>query len=577
MHDKRIKVSVGEEKIARYAADYAPEEARFVHVGNAAGPSLDVLIEAASVSGKNIHVDAVNALEYEAQDEHCYLPGSLDFVFIEEDASYRNMLQRIPVWYRAVKAGGIITGSGYSAYNSGVMGAVHQCFGPDCAVFPDVWAVHRGEDADPHSDHQPYYPVVVSDLPLDRAMFDGWRERLRKGGEALDADLILDAPRFGEQAVEPLLFLAEAERSDVRHSACVALASFLTSAEISSVSRDALLFALKRLLKDQDFAIRQVAQEAFRYGQTRKMLGGKNGVAEAQALLKAISSPKIAVRMDALKMLKTLPRESVLSAYRPVPTTVLVDCLNQAEFPAPIALSPHRCCVVTVALPGEEHSLDKFLAGAMTDDTQDSVSVVVFTPSQNKQCYEIGRNHGATVLPCRWIEPVETSGRGVLCSVAKAVFADKYLCLDLHTHIRGPLGTIFDALDVLDEYTILVNRSPHSVPDLSDRYQLATVVTHDCDAETDDVSFLVGTTGGLDLRPVQADTRAFAGSRAALLELDRSIRRLQPFASAWIGGASRSAAKREEAIIAYAVGMMEFATEMRPGSPLQTLASPDIH
>ncbi len=577
MHDKRIKVSVGEEKIARYAANHALEGSHFVHVGNAVGPSLNILIDAASASGKNIRVDAVNALEYEAQDKHPYLPGSLDFVFIEEEAFYRNMLQKVSVWYRAVKVGGIIAGSGYSANNASVMDTVHKCFGPDCAVFPNVWAVHRGEDADPHSDHQPYYPVVVSELPPDRVMFDGWRESLRQGGEPLYADLILDAPRFGEQAIEPLLFLAEAERSDVRYSACVALASFLTSAEISSVSRDAVLFALKRLLKDQDFAIRQVAQEAFRYGQTRKMQGNKNDIAEAQALLKTISSPEIAVRMDALKTLKTLPRESVLSAYRPVPGTMLVDCLNQAEFPAPTALSPHRCCVVTVALPGEEHVLDKFLASVMTNDTQDPVSVVVFTPNQNEQCYEIGRNHGATVLPYHPIGFVETSGRGVLCSVAKAVLADKYLCLDLHARVRGPLGTIFDFLDVLHENTILVNRSSHSVPDLSDRYQLATVVIHNCDAETDDVSFLVGTTGGLDLRPVQADTRAFAGSRTALLELDRSIRRLQPFASAWIGAALQNAAKREEAITAYAVGMMEFAIEMRAGSPLQTLALSDIH
>ncbi len=577
MHDQLIRVSVGEEKIARYAANHAPEGSHFVYVGHAANPSRDAFMDAVSTSGKNIRVEAVNASEYAAEGEHRYPPGNLDLVFLEEDASYRSTLQRISGWYRAVKVGGMIAGSGYSANNPNVMSAVDRCFGPDCAVFPNAWAVHRGkeprdEEAGSSSDHRPYYPAVIPKLPLDQAMFDIWRESLRNGDEALDADLILDALRFGEQAIEPLLFLAEAEQPVVRYSVCAALALFLTPGEISPVSCDAVLLALSRLLKDRDAAIRQIAQEAFRYGRTRKILGYDKGAAEAQALLKAVGSPEITVRRDALRRLKTLPRESVLSAYRPVPGPLLVDCLDRAEFPAPMALPPHRCCVATVALPGEEQLLEKFLAHVMADATQESVSVVIFTPSQSDLLNEIGGRHGAAILPYHPIWSIETAGRGVLCSAAKAVFADKYLCLNLHTYIKGPLDTIFDALDVLHENTILINRSPHSVPDLSNRHQLATVVTYNCDSEAGDPEFLAGMTGGLDLRPVQADTRAFAGSRPALLELDRSIRGLQPFASAWIGAAPRDAAKREEAIIAYAIGMMEFAIEMRPGSPLQPLA-----
>lgn len=68
--------------------------------------------------------------------------GSLDFVFIDADHSYKAVADDIACWRSKVRSGGWLGGHDYSKKFPGVIKAVDQAFGKSVRVYPGtIWGV----------------------------------------------------------------------------------------------------------------------------------------------------------------------------------------------------------------------------------------------------------------------------------------------------------------------------------------------------------------------------------------------------------------------------------------------------
>ncbi len=89
-----------------------------------------------------------------------YEDGSLDFVFIDADHSYKSVTKDINAWRGKVMSGGMICGHDYSQDYPGLMLAVTEAF--------ESWSVRRGEK----------YPGAVDLSPKGRQYFPVWSVRV---------------------------------------------------------------------------------------------------------------------------------------------------------------------------------------------------------------------------------------------------------------------------------------------------------------------------------------------------------------------------------------------------------------
>lgn len=74
-----------------------------------------------------------------AEAAACFVPDSLDFVFIDADHSYQGVSRDIAAWRPKVKAGGIV--AGHDRIQDGVKRAVAEAFGMCEEIGPLVWWV----------------------------------------------------------------------------------------------------------------------------------------------------------------------------------------------------------------------------------------------------------------------------------------------------------------------------------------------------------------------------------------------------------------------------------------------------
>jgi len=154
--------------------------------------------------------------------------------------------------------------------------------------------------------------------------------------------------------------------------------------------------------------------------------------------------------------------------------------------------------------------------------------MVVVIAGQSPACQRIAAKYGALVIGCDPLRKPNATLKSILYSIGNYVDAEQYLCLDVDTLILGDLRPIFAAMSALPEKSILVCRESNRIEFRDLTNALCTVYYGN---QADLERFLV--------TPEEArysfvvNDGVFGGSKAALLELDRTIRGI-PGAAAWI-------------------------------------------
>ncbi len=319
---------------------------------------------------------------------------------------------------------------------------------------------------------------------------------------------IAEGPRWGEAALEALLYLAGAAQVQVRLTACEALASLLeTPRTISTTARTAILWALEDALHDSDDWISRLAHLALRHHLMKEQ-------AEASRLFPSLAAHDHEERVTAFRALHSLPVRLISQVYRDSADR-LTDCLRLWKLPLLPLVLDRSACLVTYGRPGEAGTLKTFLNGLASASPENHAAIVVVTSDDS--CQAVAAQHGAMLIPAEATSShAAQDNLGLIFSIAHIVTAEKYLCVQPYISNYQFLWTVLDSLDALDENSLVVypegsglSASPYYDPPEDETISLKGVqLTPNC---------------------VALDPALFAGHRKALLALDAAMRHLLPF------------------------------------------------
>jgi hypothetical protein len=259
----------------------------------------------------------------------------------------------------------------------------------------------------------------------------------------------------------------------------------------------------------QVFYEQLVIQNAFAV----QLLAGRLSVDEAEQLIKE-GLDVTSARSDAL--FGELLRDPALTALY----------ADEVKFLSPAIPSAERC-IATVASSGFESLLDDMLGSLSTNGGCEDALLVVFCAGNPETVAPVVAKYRARLIQCRPIRPVGLTLKSVLYSVARVVDAEQYLCLDADMLVLRDLRPLFAMLHACPEGSILVCRENNSrrFRNLGDAF-----------VRLYQGSPVEGSTL-LDERlasyPLVVNDGLFAGTRAALLALDSTVRGM-PQMQAWM-------------------------------------------
>src|SRR5579871_3905951 len=243
----------------------------------------------------------------------------------------------------------------------------------------------------------------------------------------------------------------------------------------------------------------------------------------AQSCLAVWIDPQVGMEGEALRFESIPILKAQTSAASPLPT----DCLSRAEISVP---PQTERCIATVVSPGYAHLLDDMLGSLQANGNCPDALVAVFAVDADAECYRVIAKHGALAIPCRALAPRSAALKAVMYSVAHVVSARQYLCLDADLLILGDLTPLFAALDACTEESILVARGHNNL----EEWTLEATFHSDYFGRPDELRGLFQTSPRERMYPLSINDGVFAGSRQALLCLDRTIRDMGPEAIAWM-------------------------------------------
>src|ERR1051325_6664073 len=239
----------------------------------------------------------------------------------------------------------------------------------------------------------------------------------------------------------------------------------------------------------------------------------------------------------------------------------IVNCLGRAES-APAAVTPAERVIATVVSPGFEDFLDDMLGSLAANGGCPTARLVVFGVGADAARAAVAAQSGAPLVHCNPLSHFVMSIKPTLYSVARVVKPRQYLCLDADMLVTGGLSPIFAALDALPPQALLVcrDRSREGMHTLRDAFG-ALYDGGDADAE------LLGITAGEAAFPLVANDGLFAGSRAAMLALDETIRAM-PAARQWVAS-TMWVWWRNQFIFNLALARMRAGVELDPSYNVQ--------
>ena len=208
----------------------------------------------------------------------------------------------------------------------------------------------------------------------------------------------------------------------------------------------------------------------------------------------------------------------------------MVDPLQRAEIELPPPLGPVKRCLATVASPGWEQLLDDMLGSVVANGDCPDALLVVFLLGSSAECERVVAKYRAIPVHCRPLVAPDKGSKSVLYSVASVVDAEQYVCLDSDTLVLDRLGPVFEAIDAAPEGSVLVCREGNG----EHCGDLVDALTRIYGASAGDLPAILGhEADGIGSYPLVVNDGCFAGSRAALLTLDVTIRAM-PGAIRWV-------------------------------------------
>jgi predicted O-methyltransferase YrrM len=201
----------------------------------------------------------------------------------------------------------------------------------------------------------------------------------------------------------------------------------------------------------------------------------------------------------------------------------LVDCLGRTEIEL-IKPAPHADrCIATVVSRGFERLLDDLLGSLYANGGCNDALLAVFILGEGGECYRIAAKYNATVFRCRPVSAVNATSKALMYSVAHAIDANRFLCLDADMLVLGDLRPVFAAIDACPPGSILACREGngsgwHGFTDLS--HALCSVYG----GREEDLARLLEGVNGEGRYDLVVNDGLFAGGRGALLALDNTIR-----------------------------------------------------
>lgn len=199
----------------------------------------------------------------------------------------------------------------------------------------------------------------------------------------------------------------------------------------------------------------------------------------------------------------------------------IVDCLSRAKVSLPAVPLVAENCIATIASDEMEHWLDDMLGSLFANGGCQDALVVVLIREGSKRCIQVAEKYGVPHFIVHPLSAVNPTFKSVMYSITRIVDAKRYLCLDADMLILKELRSIFSAIDSLPSQSIFVCRESNCAKftNLLDMYQRAY---HG--SETDLAS--LGVTEREEQYTLTVNDGLFAGSRAALEQLDYEIRQL---------------------------------------------------
>lgn len=396
-------------------------------------------------------------------------------------------------------------------------------WGPDLEnspfVLPSLSTVIKGIQEDLHAEMLSVGEAsAVSTVRAPAETFMCWRDALTEGVQAQfkGGDLsqrVAEASHWGEASLEALLHLVTSPRLQVRLTTYEMLLGLLDMpVGVSETARRIIFWTLEDALRDEATQVKDLAHAAL-----QQHLMEARG--QAQALFPHLSSQNREMRATALRSLRVLPLTTFF-CWEQATRNRLEDCLGQSELPlVPVAVA-EPVCLVVLSWPGQAALLEECLHSLTQAMEYRKVAVAVLTFG-DEESHFVAMRDKVRVITC---DPITAcAGRGPLFSAARLLRADKYICFDSQAVVEGSLFKIADALDALDENSLMVvaadedmsSSRPYRKPLAEETLEMGQ--------------------GALTLAYTAWSPRLFAGHRAALLALDETIRRLNCFAPKPLG------------------------------------------
>jgi predicted O-methyltransferase YrrM len=242
---------------------------------------------------------------------------------------------------------------------------------------------------------------------------------------------------------------------------------------------------------------------------------------------------------------------------------LLADCLGYAEIERLPPLPRTVRCVATVVSAGYEELLDNMLGSMVANGACPDATIVVFVLGPSPGCDRVIAKYRAVPVRCQPRRAVTRGSKSILYSAARVIDAERYLCLDADTVVLGQVGSIFAALDVCPEDTVLVCRegNSHGYRDLTH------VLEHAYAGEPADFARILGQVRGESTYELVTNDGVFAAARTALLALDGVIRAM-PGARDWLE-ARPEVSWRNQFIFNLAIARLDCGVEMDPTNNVQ--------
>ena len=212
-----------------------------------------------------------------------------------------------------------------------------------------------------------------------------------------------------------------------------------------------------------------------------------------------------------------------------MPVTML-DCLHRVRVTLLVPLPKAERCIATVVSPGYEKLLDDMLGSLYANGGCQDALLVVLVLNANDECERVIAKYRALPVYCQPNGPLGVATKSVLYSIAHFINARQFLCLDADMLVLGNLSPIFAALDACPPNTVLACREGNYEGQSTLGQALENPYIYG--GTLDNLTFILGKRGDEEHYPLVVNDGLFAGSREALLALDRCIRAM-PGALSW--------------------------------------------